>query len=143
MGRLLCSAFDNLNPFRSRKPSDTAPCPSFCNAETKAPFLASYNSITTSTPRLPRGSTEGPASAYSGSASTSPDTRWMKYPIHFCNYTCVWLVRCQQMTRPFFTSISRGHDRLQLSTKPDSVASSSGYKGLSTQQPRLISTRRW
>jgi hypothetical protein len=36
---------------------------SFCDAETKAPFPASYNTITISTPRLPRGSIVGPASS--------------------------------------------------------------------------------
>jgi hypothetical protein len=40
MGRLLDVVFDDSNPFGSRKPY-----PSFCDAETKAPFPASYNSI--------------------------------------------------------------------------------------------------
>jgi hypothetical protein len=48
-----------FDPFGSRKPSASAPYPSFCDAKTKAPFPASYNSIIVSTPRLPRGSTVG------------------------------------------------------------------------------------
>jgi hypothetical protein len=56
MGRLLYVVFDDSNSFGSRMPSASAPYPSFCDAETKAPFPASYNSITISTPRLPRGS---------------------------------------------------------------------------------------
>jgi hypothetical protein len=55
-GRLLYVAFDDSNPFRSRKPSAFAPYPSFCDADTKAPFPASYNFISISIPRLPRGS---------------------------------------------------------------------------------------
>jgi hypothetical protein len=78
MGRILYVAFDDSNPFGSRKPSAFVPYPSFCDVETKAPFPASYNSITISTPRLLRGSTVGPASAYSGRASTTLDARWMK-----------------------------------------------------------------
>jgi hypothetical protein len=57
MGRLLYVVFDDSNPFGSRKLSASAPYPSFCDAEFKAPFPSSYNSITISTPRLPRGST--------------------------------------------------------------------------------------
>jgi hypothetical protein len=56
MGRLLYVVFDDSNPFGSRKPSASAPYPSLCDAEIKAPFPSSYNSITISTPRLPRGS---------------------------------------------------------------------------------------
>jgi hypothetical protein len=59
MGRLLYVVFDDSNPFGSRNPSASAPYPYFCDAETKAPFPASYNSITISTPRLPRVSTVG------------------------------------------------------------------------------------
>jgi hypothetical protein len=45
MGRLLYVVFNDLNLFGSRKPSASAPYPSFCDAETKAPFPVSYNSI--------------------------------------------------------------------------------------------------
>jgi hypothetical protein len=53
VGRLLYVVFDVSKPFGSRRPSASAPYPSFCDAETKVPFPASYNSITISTPRLP------------------------------------------------------------------------------------------
>jgi hypothetical protein len=49
MGRLLYVVFDDSILFGSRKPSASAPYPSFCDTETKAPFLVSYNSITTDT----------------------------------------------------------------------------------------------
>jgi hypothetical protein len=39
MGRILYFVFDDSNPFGSRKPSASAPYPSFCDAETKAPFI--------------------------------------------------------------------------------------------------------
>jgi hypothetical protein len=48
MGRLLYAVFDDSNLFGSRKPSASAPYPSFCDAETKAPFPVSYNSINSS-----------------------------------------------------------------------------------------------
>jgi hypothetical protein len=38
MERLLYVVFDDSNPFGSRKPSASAPYPSFCDAETKAPL---------------------------------------------------------------------------------------------------------
>jgi hypothetical protein len=78
MGRLLYVVFDDSNLFGSRKPSASVPYPSFCDAETKATFPVSYNSITISTPRLPRESTVGPASAYSGSASTTHSSLMME-----------------------------------------------------------------
>jgi hypothetical protein len=65
MGRKLKDTFDYLKNSGSRKPNSSPPLLSSLTVEIRTPYLLSYSSITTSTPKPPIESINAPVLPYS------------------------------------------------------------------------------
>jgi hypothetical protein len=88
MGRKPQEIFDYSKNSETRRPNYSPPLLSSFAAEITTPYPASYNSIITSTPKLPTESTNVPALLYSVREYTTTEGNWTPHFKNFCKHIC-------------------------------------------------------